>query len=1406
MGLLSVCDGDTGNVKRYYAYILMAVIAIFLIVQAIMAALRNDDYHSHEASLRHLAELQAKHIAGWRNELYLDARRIMAQDSLNAALADWIEHPTEEGRAATLALLHRLNIEHFYQDIVLSNAQGEVLLCASAPHQHLDQAGARLHAEVVATQLPRITDIHASEGWQNAHVGILVPVLSGGRAAGCLAFLVDCEHQLFPFLREWPLESKTTESYLVKQVGEELLYLSPLRHHSETLMRLPLLEQATSGNAAARALTEGSGIRQGLDYRKVPVLSAAVEVPDTDWVLVTEIDQAEAFMPSELEAPILILIFGMVGAGTLLAWLLVRRVQAHRELQAAFEIESRHARLGRLQAFHAEVAQLLGNPPDATTLFDTACRAATEQGGFNAAWVGVPAPDGSVVVQARHGKPRNPARQIPNPGERLHLPASHVMIRALQSEDQRAVLESDPPQAEYPCTKIALPIRSQGITYGSLNLCCDEREIAEPEAMQKLYEIACNIALMLERHDREQAHRETQQSLDENRILYDAMVHAMAEGVVVQDAEGNIVQANPAAERILGRNRSELLGHASDDAQWAAIREDGTPFEGREHPAMVTLRTGKPCASVVMGLLQRDSRRVWISINSEPLLSNDGTRPTGVVVTFHDITEQKSDRERMLQSVQRFNQLAENSRTFTWEVDLEGFYLQVDSAVELITGYTRSELVGQRHFYELHPAQGRSSFQQMTLAMLAQGKAFRDFVNPLVSKDGQVLWMSTSGIPVFGETGALMGFRGMDTDITRQRTLQQAVLDREAQFVALFENVPVSILLHDAESGEILQANSRAWQAYGLNSEEELRSSNIWNDPPYSGAEALALIQKAAQEGSQVFEWRSVRRDGSELWEIVHLNPFDYDGAKRVLSVSTDITARKQSEKQMRLQAASLEVVSNSILITDGQGLTQWVNPAFVKITGYSAAECIGKTPGSLLGSGVHGAAYFRQMWDTIRRKQPWSGEITNRRRDGGLYVEDLTITPLLDEAGEITHFIAIKQDITERKRLEAEMQQAQKMESIGRLAGGVAHDFNNILSVIQGYTELARDTLEEDHPAHEELLQVLRASIRASQLTRQLLAFSRRQVLRPEVTDINLIVSDAEKMFRRLIGEDVELIVQLGTAIPKVLADPGQIEQVIMNLVVNARDAMPTGGQISLKTHEVLLSSEQAQHLGSMPAGAAIALEIQDTGTGMAPDTLAHIFDPFFTTKEKGKGTGLGLATVYGIVKQSGGGIRVESALGKGSSFCVYLPAITDHAVETPVAKVSEPSVPYSGKILVVEDESDLLKLILSTLRNAAYSAIGVSNGEEAQALLEDPATIFDLLLTDVVMPGLSGKRVGELFLERQPWGKVIYMSGYTDDILSNHGILESNVTLLSKPFQRAALLACVHEALSATPDTRHA
>jgi two-component system cell cycle sensor histidine kinase/response regulator CckA len=490
----------------------------------------------------------------------------------------------------------------------------------------------------------------------------------------------------------------------------------------------------------------------------------------------------------------------------------------------------------------------------------------------------------------------------------------------------------------------------------------------------------------------------------------------------------------------------------------------------------------------------------------------------------------------------------------------------------------------------------------------------------------------------------------------------------------------------------------------------------------------------------------------------------------------------------------AIEQSAEAVVITDVRGTIDYVNPAFTRMTGYTREEALGGNP-RLLKSGKHAPEFYEQIWKTILNGEVWRGELINRRKDGSLYTEQMNITPVRNLRGEITQFIATKHDVTASKRLDEQLRSVQRLEAIGRLAAGVSHDFNNLLTVIAGYGQFLRESVRPEALAAVE--EILRATERASALTRQLLAFSGRQNLAPQTLNLNSVVTNTEKMLTRLIGKDIDLVAVFQPDLGRVRADEVQIEQVIMNLVVNARDAMPGGGKITIETTNVQLDETYSQTHTAIVPGRYVMLSVADTGGGMDTETQAHIFEPFFTTKKTGEGTGLGLATVYGVVKQSGGNIWVYSEPGQGAVFKIYLPRIDAPPPEPRSSQPRAVSTGGSETVLLVEDEQGVRLLVCKVLEKLGYNVLEAQESQHAIEIIEQYPEFIHLLLTDLVMPHIGGKELAKRISAVRPKAKVLYMSGYTDDAVVRHGMLEPGAAFIQKPFTPEGLARKVRETL---------
>jgi two-component system, cell cycle sensor histidine kinase and response regulator CckA len=635
------------------------------------------------------------------------------------------------------------------------------------------------------------------------------------------------------------------------------------------------------------------------------------------------------------------------------------------------------------------------------------------------------------------------------------------------------------------------------------------------------------------------------------------------------------------------------------------------------------------------------------------------------------------------------------------------------------------------------------------------------------------------------------------------RALRYAVERKvlEGQYRGLLEAAPDAMVVVN-QAGEIVLLNVQAEKQFGYH-RDELIGQKVKNIIPEGFAERLiadgarSAAEALAQQIGSGIELTGRRKDGSEFPIEIMLSPLDGVHGILITAAIRDITERKRREYEMSRLVAVVESSHDAIIGLSPEGIVISWNHGAERIYGYPAAEAVGQS--IVFTSPADRRLESLTLLQGVRRGETVEPFETIRVKKDGTHVHmSLTFSPIENSDGQVVGVSSIARDVTESKNLEAMLRQAQKMEAVGQLAGGVAHDFNNLLGVILGYTGLLLDQENLDGSQRKSIQEIQKAGDRAALLTRQLLAFSRKQVLQTKVLDLNTVVAGAEKLLQRLIGEDIELLVVLNPALGRIEADAGQLEQIVMNLAVNARDAMQPGGKLTIETSNVEIDEEFAIQHPSTRAGPHVMLSVTDNGCGMDVKTKAHIFEPFFTTKEFGKGTGLGLSTVYGIVKQSGGSVWVYSEVGIGSTFKIYLPCVSS-GLEI-AAPSEEPEKTERGlhTILVVEDEAALLEVTHRSLEAVGYAILAAQSPAEAIQISETYEGPIHLMVTDVIMPGMSGAQLASRLSVARPEMKILFVSGYTDDTIVRHGVLEHGLAFLQKPFSPKALARKVSEVLA--------
>ena len=766
-----------------------------------------------------------------------------------------------------------------------------------------------------------------------------------------------------------------------------------------------------------------------------------------------------------------------------------------------------------------------------------------------------------------------------------------------------------------------------------------------------------------------------------------------------------------------------------------------------------------------------------------------------------EIAKRKLTEQALSESDDRFKAFMDNTPAIAFVKHADGRYVYANRLFERLR---MADWRGRTDF-EMWPEETARQIRENDRSVLETGQTI-EREETIPSPDGSVLYWWTYRFLLTDSAGRRYT-GGVAVDITARRRAEDVLSASQARLTGILDIAEDGIISMD-QNRRINLFNQGAERIFGYKASEVLGQPLDTILPVrFRGThrqheQGFAKSPDTARTMGERLEVFGCRKDGTEFPAEVSISKLVLGNEVFFTSIVRDVTERKLAEETLRISEESyrdlVEEARDIIYTSDLTGRFTSLNRAGEQLTGYNRQEAVTMNFADVVAPGNLELAR-KMMARKIAGEPATVYELEIITKDSRHLILEINSRPIYRD-GEAVAIQGVARDITERRQLEEQLRQSQKMECVGRLAGGVAHDFNNLLTVITGYSELLLKRFAEDTELSWKLEEIRKASKRAGALTYQLLAFSRKQVLQPKLLDINAIVTDVGKMLQRLIGEDIELVMVLHPAVGQIEADPGQITQIIMNLAVNARDAMPQGGKLSVETANIHLDQEYVRHhLGAKP-GPYVMLAFVDTGIGMDSDTQQQIFEPFFTTKGSGGGTGLGLATVYGIVKQSGGYITVESEIGLGSTFKIYLPLV-DVSGEADTAWSETPSTEMwegTEKILLVEDEQAVRELARQVLEMRGYEVLEACDGVEAVSICERVDCAIDLLVTDVVMPQMSGRELAEQLAVSRPEMRVLYMSGYTDDAIVRHGIGDGSANFIQKPFTPETLAHKVREVLA--------
>ncbi|MFH0823152.1 MAG: PAS domain S-box protein [Pseudomonadota bacterium] len=671
----------------------------------------------------------------------------------------------------------------------------------------------------------------------------------------------------------------------------------------------------------------------------------------------------------------------------------------------------------------------------------------------------------------------------------------------------------------------------------------------------------------------------------------------------------------------------------------------------------------------------------------------------------------------------------------------------------------------------------------------------------LKDMDGSLIRCLASGTLWLSEAGDILGYRGSFRDVTQRRSAEKRMRDRITFLETVIEAIGNPFYVIDADTYCVVMANAAARSFFGLG-ESTCHALNHRSGGPCETGRHPCPIDRIRKTGKPV-RVEHTHYDQENVpcaMEVDAFPVFDDEGTLRyVIESSVDISERKKAEERRRLLITAVEQSPDIILITDAEGTIQYVNPAVEAVTGYSPADVIGSTP-RMFKSGRQDKAVYSKMWGALERGLVWAGRLTNEKKDGSLYEEDTVISPVTDDSGRITNYVAVNRDVTKEITLRKQLVQAQKMESIGTLAGGLAHDFNNLLTIIQGFSELLLMNKQSGDPDYADLMKIAQAARNGADLVKRILTFSRKVETSFRPTDLNHEIKQIRKLLERMIPKMVAVEMLLSDDSLLINADPGQIEQVILNLAVNAKDAMPDGGKIVIRTDKVVLDPASCDILHGLQPGNHAVLTVTDTGHGMDRDVVDRIFEPFFTTKAVGKGTGLGLAMVYGIIKGHGGHITCHSRPGAGTSFKMYFPLLDSRRKVDPAATAIMPAF-GTETLLLVDDEVYVRELAVKILSRAGYTVLTACNGKDAVEVYRNRRADISLVILDMIMPEMGGKQCFEELLKINPMVNVLISSGYSSGGTAKDALEMGARGFVPKPYKLKEMLQSIREVLDSKP-----
>jgi len=1379
-----------------------------------------------EADLLSIATLKVNQIVDWRTERLADASVVSESPHFTEAVAGWLEKPQPVTREMLLDAFRSRARNYHYDDVTLVDSAGVSLLSLSGQQSKFGSSTLLALSATFQTKRPSIAELEIECTGNEPHIDIITPIFSVKdtlhRPIGAIIFTTNARQFLYPLIQSWPVPSRSAETILVRRDGDSVVFLNDMRFRKDAALKTRI--SLTQSNVpAVMAVTGKHGVFRGVDYRGVPVYSAVMQVPNSPWAIVAKVDEREAMASWQIQSLLILVVFlfaigGIVTIG-LLFW--QRDEKAHyrtlyTSAAALQESEMRYSTTlmsigdGVIAADSTGVIELLNPVAEQLTGWtQTEARGKRVEEVF------------CIVNEETRRVVDNPLERVMREGIIVGL-ANHTVLISRDG-------------VERPIADSGAPIRNaKGEIVGAVLIFRDvtqsHRHQQERETTIRLlqlindpaqtHDLIRNILVLIQewfkfdavglrmRSGEDYPYYEYQGFSQEFIRSEDKLCAIDESGHIERDNSGNPVFECTCGQVISGRidpsnpnftpKGSFWINHASDISSSDSIKT--APYhnrnrcvgEGFESIGLFPLRVGE----YTIGLLQLNDRTPG-RFSAESLAFMESIADQIAIAL-----RMRETQEALYDSEEKFRHLVESLRNeyFFYRHDLKRVFTYLSPSVTDVLGYSVEEFMTDSSKYVTDNPLNKKVDEFTTQSLL--GNPQPTYELELYHKNGEIRLIAVTETPVFAHSGKVIGVEGIAHDITELKRSEKALQLsherlKEAQQTARLGNWEANLI-----TGELFWSDV-IFDIFGFDLKSFVPSVSAFRNAVHPEDRELVVESERRSEQSGLHDvvHRIIRPDNEVRFVHELARRFNDDKGNPVMLRGTvqDVTELKRAEDEIRASEERFRGLFENATVglyhttIDGQIIL--ANRAFLNLVECSSME-------ELFNRKVENRGYLNPAdAEEFLRRMGEDGVVSGfetawKRSDGSpVYVRE-SARLVRDEEGGMLFFEGIVEDISKHKKAEEENQKlqhqllhAQKMEAVGRLAGGVAHDFNNMLLAILGNAELALSELIPEHPVREYLTEIEKAGQRSTDLTRQLLAFARRQTISPVAVDLNDAVSGMLKMLRRLIGEDLSLFWKPGIDLWNVKIDPSQIDQILANLTVNARDAISGVGKITIETMNVVFNrSDKAAHPDA-ESGEYVLLAVSDDGCGIDAKTKEHLFEPFYTTKALGKGTGMGLATVFGIVKQNRGFIYVYSEVNQGTTFKIYLPRCDSHPTESVEDEESVELMNGYETILLVEDEPSILALGQKMLDKQGYKVLAATGPEEAIAIACEHSGKIDLLLTDVIMPGMNGEVLASRLTALRPELKCLYMSGYTANAIAHHDILDEGINFLQKPFTAKSL-----------------